>query len=386
MHPISNKKRRKETSRTNHPGILSRIVNINCCGAAFGNMRLEPIALGGIHGKGAWVDGNSGIAYSIPAQPQNVGDSDWYVSVFADCRFGDDGTDRLLFSFPDQTSVQLRGRSHVVYQDAAGSDAAIINLPVTLPEKAWSHLAVQVLNGGYEIEFYLNGLLYHRWTNPIQNLFQMVPGDLSLAKIDGGTEAGFRGWLDEFKVFADSMNPETAANHAGGTIVGFNSDYTGPLTSQANLYPDWAHAEISAFLANQGETTYDYYANWADYSDDGAAHLLNIPVDVVSLRHNILFPEGPIYHDAPRPQSTQNKFCQTCHSTSSLDGLALAALDLDTFSNAADDFRRQPSQQPRQVGGNLPANWLPGSQAGATDLGLSGTHGSFRPSPTPPWR
>ncbi len=343
-------------------------------GAAFGNMRLEPIAMGGIRGRGAWVDGSSGITYSIPAQPQSVGNSDWYVSVFADCRFGDDGTDRLLFSFPDQTSVQLRGRSHVVYKDAAGSDAAIINLPATLPEKAWSHLAVQVLNGGYEIEFYLNGMLYHRWTNPIQNLFQMVPGDLSLAKIDGGSETGFRGWLDEFKVFADSMNPETAANHAGGTIVGFNSDYTGPLTSQSNLYPDWAHAEISAFLANQGEPTFDYYANWADYSDDGAAHLLNIPVDVASLRHNLLFPEGPLYHDAPRPQSTQNKFCLTCHSTASLDGLSLAALELNTFDNAAQDFRRQPSQQPRQVGGNIPANWLPGSPASGIDLGLTGSY------------
>ncbi len=341
-------------------------------GEAFGNMRVEPVALGGIHGKGAWVDGNSGLKYTIAAQPQNIGNSNWYVSVFADCRFNDDGTDRLLFAFPDQTSVQLRGRSHVVYKDAAGGDAAIINLPTTLPDTAWSHLAVQVLNGGYEVEFYLNGLLYHRWTNPIQNLFQMEPGELSLAKIDGGSETGFRGWLDEFKVFASAMNPENAANHAGGTIVGFNSDYTGPLTAESDLYPDWAHEELSAFLSSQGEPTFDYYVNWSDYSDDDAAHLLNIPGDVVSLRGSFLFPEGPLFHDAPRPQSTQNKFCLTCHTGTSLDGLALAALSLDT-SIAALDPRRQPSQQPSQLGGIIPSNWIDGSPPAGADLGLNGT-------------
>lgn len=342
-------------------------------GEAFGNMRVEPVALGGIRGKGAWVDGNSGIKYTISAQPQNVGNSDWYVGVFADCRFADNtGVDRLLFSFPDQTSVSLRGRSYVVYKDATGGDEAIINLPEALPDTGWSHLAVQVLNGGYEVEFYLNGLLYHRWTNPIQNLFQMVPGELSLAKIDGGSGSGFRGWLDEFKVFAHAMNPEVAANHAGGTLVGFDSSYTGPLTSDANLYPDWAHDELSEFLANQGEATFDYYVNWADYSADGAAHLLNIPNNVEGLRHQFLFPEGPLYHDAPRPESRQNKFCLTCHSTSSLDGLALAALSIDRLSSATEDFRRQPSQQPREIGGVIPPAWLDGSPAAGTDLGAFG--------------
>ncbi|MDF1824095.1 MAG: hypothetical protein P1U68_05610 [Verrucomicrobiales bacterium] len=342
-------------------------------GEAFGSMRVEPVALGGICGRGAWVDGNSGIKYTIGAQPQNVGNSDWYIGVFADCRFADStNVDRLLFAFPDQTSVSLRGRSFVVYKDASGNDVAIINLPEALPDTGWSHLAVQVLNGGYEVEFYLNGLLYHRWTNPIQNLFQMVPGELSLAKIDGGSGSGFRGWLDEFKVFAHAMNPEVAANHAGGTLVGFDSSYSGPLTGDADLYPDWAHDELSEFLANQGEATFDYYVNWADYSADGAAHLLNIPNDVEGLRHQFLFPEGPLYHDAPRPESSQNKFCLTCHSTSSFDGLALAALSIDRSSSAAEDFRRQPSQQPREVGGVIPPAWLDGSPVGGTDLGAFG--------------
>ena len=345
---------------------------IPASGLGFGNVRVEPVALGGVHGKGAWMDGSSGIEYAIASQPQDVSESDWYVGAFVDCRFSDDGSDRMLFGFPDQTAVYLRGRSHVVYRNAGGSDVSIIQLPNALPDTGWSHLAVQVLNGGYEVQFFLNGFLYHRWTHPIENLFQMTPGTLSVAKINGGGESGFRGWLDDFKVFAHAMNPETTANQAGGTIVGFNSGGGGSLATQASLYPVWAHDALSAFLASQGQPTYDFYANWHDYTVDDGAHLLNIPAGTTGVRENILFPEGPLFHDAPRPQSIQNAFCLTCHDSSSLEGLSTDALTLDISENAAQDFRRQPSQPLPVISGNIPANWIPGSPSSFTDLGATG--------------
>lgn len=45
------------------------------------------------------------------------------------------------------------------------------------------------------------------------------------------------------------------------------------------------------------------------------------------------FPEGPLYHDAPRPDSTDNKFCLVCHAGNSNEKIKELTVDALRFRN-----------------------------------------------------
>ncbi|MHA3775701.1 hypothetical protein ACXR0O_29655 [Verrucomicrobiota bacterium sgz303538] len=356
-------------------------------GLVVGNGRLEPAASGGVHGKGFSMNGNIGLEFTVVAQPQNVTTKDWYAGLFVDCRFAIDTTERRLLTFPDGTSVRLYGRSQVLYADASGAVIHRISLPVPntaaptsamddlLPDTGWAHLAFQIRDSGTTVEFYLNGIIYNRWDNAYQALFQMVPGKLTVGKVASSTIEGFSGWIDDFKVFAHAMDYESACNHANGSLIGLPSTYTDMWkTKFASRYPSWAHSEISNFLKNNGETTYPLYANFYDYRNDNGAHRDNVPAGTVWLRQSIHFPEGPLFHDRPRPDSETNTFCLTCHHTGANAGLDTAALELDNSWLASADPRRQPSQPPRRLFGRIPAGLVnsTGLPSALTDLGASG--------------
>ncbi|MBV1921808.1 MAG: hypothetical protein KUG73_14110, partial [Pseudomonadales bacterium] len=111
-----------------------------------------------------------------------------------------------------------------------------------------------------------------------------------------------------------------------------------------------------------GRPTFPQYACYFNNTEDYAAHLQNIPTDVTALRESFTFPEGPLYHDAPRPDSLNNQFCLSCHHENGKGGLDLVALKRNVNVLAKYDHRRQPMQPPAKVSGWLPANWLPGSE------------------------
>ena len=362
--------------------------------------RLEPAATGGIHGKGFWMDGSIGLAFTVPvAQPQSLAARDWYAGLFVDCRHLDDTANRVLLTFPDQSAICLNGRSQIQYFRASSSGTThTIPLPAinpnstrfkeVLPQTGWAHLAWQVLTGGTEIEFLVNGLVYDRFVSATP-IFQLaVPGAttdgvLTVGKSTVFTNAGFKGWIDDFKVIARKLDPETACNHAGGTLIGLPAGYTGEHAHFANWFPASTHQAISNRLHNSGETAYAAYANHYDHGKDNGAYLGNLPVGTASLRDAIHFPEGPFYHNAPRPDSTQNQFCITCHSAPSANenthtvafknGLTIEALMLRPV-NAVQDLRRLPSQPPAVITGNV--------IAGMFDF-ITATPGSAAPAPQP---
>jgi len=328
-------------------------------GRVFGGGRLEPAALGGVEGRGFWLDGATGVDYAVPAQFQDVSQADWHAGVYLDCRFSDDGAERLVLGFPDGSRILLRGLSAVIYRDAAGAAVNTIALPQALVQREWRHFGVQIADGGERVAFLLDGFQLNIWqAGPDAGLFQMTPGALSVGKIDGDATPGFLGWIDELNIFADSFNIEVACNLAGGTLVGFAQGQGGSWGAVAAQYPDWVHAAISEALANQGETAYDCYACYHDYSADDAAHLGNLPAGLTPLRHAALFPEGPLFHDASRPDSSFNGFCLDCHHQDGLRGLSLDALTLDAGETATTDPRRQPRQPFRRAFGHIPQNWL----------------------------
>jgi hypothetical protein len=105
--------------------------------------------------------------------------------------------------------------------------------------------------------------------------------------------------------------------------------------------------------------TGEQFACWNDHTTDHAIDAASPPEGTASVRGAILFPEGPLQAGAPRPDSSDNAFCLTCHTDEGAESLHTDALVADPSLLLEDDPRRQPSQPPRRVFGNIPAGWIP---------------------------
>jgi hypothetical protein len=308
--------------------------------------RIEPVALGGVTGKGFWSTGDAGIRYAIPLQSRQLRAHNWYFGIFVDPR--DAGEARALATFPDGSELHIEGRTLVRYV----RDGMVLH-EVTLPvvSSGWMHIALAMREGNREITLLYNGYALDRFTSD-SALFEMVEGDLVIGGPSGDWR-GFRGWLDELRVLAYIPNVEVMCNQANGTLV--TAPAGGTLRAWAEQFPEWAHNEV-ATAAGADDNTFACYHN---YTAEYAAHLRNIPAESRSVREPINFPEGPLRVGAPRPNSSTNSFCLSCHTVTSRGGLSLAALEYRPEVLLEDDRRRQPMQPPRRVFGNIPAGWIP---------------------------
>ncbi len=333
---------------------------------AAGTGRVEPVASGGIKGKGFWLSGQNPIHYDVPAQTKDVLASDWYVGVFVDPR-ASDSEPRVLARFPDGTSIRMRGRAAVDYL----ADGSLLHTVVLPPSEAgWIHLAWRLREGNREVSLFHDGFALDRYA-AAGPLFAVTEGDLAIGA-DDGDAAGYRGWIDELEIFAHAPDLEVACNHAEGTLVALDGGAQPGAEDAA--YPAWAHDAVAAAA---GEAAGGRFACFHDYSRDYAANLANLPAGTRSLRRAIHFPEGPLVASLPRPDSSANAFCRTCHTEHGKGGLSLAALAYDAGTTAENDPRRPPMQPPRRVFGNIPAGWIPagpgpGSPAQATQAPAEG--------------
>lgn len=319
-----------------------------------GTGRSEPVALGGFYGRGFWLSGDNQIRYATPAQPEPIAD-DWYVGLFVDPRTTE-GATRALLSFPDGSSVRLVDRQTLqyVFDERVQHEVALPPHP-----SGFLHLAWHVRRDHRELTLLLDGFPFDRFEAP-RAFFGVDEGELFLGRgpdrRSGARDAGVRGWVDDFKVLAHAVDPEVACNHAGGTLVELSGAV---LAAQAALYPAWAHAEVAAAAARPADGR---YACFHDYSADNAATLANIPAGTTSLRNAIIFPEGPLRAGSPRPDSSDNAFCLSCHSAAGIGSMGLGALEHRPGILLEDDRRRQPHQPPRRVFGNIPAGWIPAGE------------------------
>ncbi len=327
--------------------------------------RLEPAALGGIRGKGFWLNGENRVDYDIPAQPRDVRDHDWYVGIFVDPRVPE-GSLRELLRFPDGTAVWLLGSTQLQYR-ADGAVLHTIVLPEPAGDSGWIHLGWNLRDENRDVHFFHDGYAFDRFTSE-RSLFVLEPGVLRIGNGDDPAE-GFRGWIDDFKIFAQTSTREIACNHAYGTLIGIAGE--GPWSDVAGRYPAAEHEALSAILAGYERPGFERYACYHDHGGDQTAHARNVPAEAEGIREALNFPEGPLRHGVPRPDSSANAFCLSCHHAGGVMGLGLDALTYRPEWTAETDPRRQPLQALRRVFGNVPAGWIPagdgaGSPAEAT--------------------
>lgn len=80
-----------------------------------------------------------------------------------------------------------------------------------------------------------------------------------------------------------------------------------------------------------------------------------LPTGVISLRSSLNFNEGPLRFGVPRPDSRNNRFCLSCHTSNDpVPALNTQALGPLVGVPLEDDVRRQPFQPPPRFRGHLP--------------------------------
>lgn len=332
--------------------------NIPEYGALVGG-RIEPVANGGIKGKGLWMDGQkTRIEYDVPMQPSDVLNHDWYISLFIDPRGLGNGR-KTLIQFPDNSEISISNNNQsLLFLDQEGGLIHQATLPNPLVDENWTHLAFQISNQNTEIMSFHNGYAFDLFNTTEANsnaLFKLTVGTLKVGN-KADNNSGFKGWMDDFKIFTQKTDYESVCNSANGTLVGV-TESNAYWFNWSSLYPVTSHQRISDELSTNRKQTFNKYACYHNYNSDYASHLQNIPDNVVSIRELMTFPEGPIFTNAPRPDSSQNAFCLSCHTPTSKKGLNTAALEAISVW-AIDDPRRTPMQPAPLVYGNIPSDWM----------------------------
>lgn len=328
-------------------------------GAVEGPGRAEPVALGGIFGRGLWLTGQNRLTYAIPAQPRNLS-GPWFTSLFIDARFPNDTAERRVLTYPDGSFVALQGKDALALYDVGERLLTTVALPsaLSLRGNGWHHLGLR--RGGGTLTLFVDGYPLQQMTLPNPAPFGFTPGTFTIGKVaSDAARLGVRGWLDEVRVFNEVVSPEVACNHAHGTLVSLGASAPADLQALASAYPPASHSLINSSLPKAMRAA--TYACVHDYSGDYRISVATLPAGTTSLRQTLLQPKG-LHFDEPRPDETANAFCLTCHVDTAGRGPSLspAALALDPSHTMASDPRRQPMQPPALVFGNVPAGYAGG--------------------------
>ena len=165
-------------------GAANNIQNSSCThvydvppyGRIHGPGRIEPVAIGGVRGRGMWFYEDVALEYEIPdsALNQALATSDsWYVGFFIEPHFPDvapnraptDDDRRRLLTFPDGSRVDVVGLRRLVFSTA--DDVETIELPYPLVRDAFAHLGFRFRHGPRagesrltRLEFFRDGMLH----------------------------------------------------------------------------------------------------------------------------------------------------------------------------------------------------------------------------------
>lgn len=371
----------------------SDFIKVPQYGKPIGNVRVEPIAKGGIYGKGVWLKPDSGIEYRIPNQTTTyhpLTGHPWYVGTFLDVResYATTATavEKRLFSLSSGAAVLLGRAStsgntiaydRVVLKDLIrGRFLGVfwLNDTLKLRNSKWYHIGLEFFPARLP-ELYINGFRVGKITkatgvmdSELYNFF--TPSSNSSVYLGSNTSIannGIQGWFDEFRMVARSPSLEEKCNYARGTLTQVN-DHSNWL-NVANAYSDESHQMVTAVTGRTNKKFVCYvrygHVSYSMTKQDSHAHLKNIPMGLESVREQALIRSRVLKFNEPRPDYSRNNFCLSCHVPQYASGTTLSQEELDTRAlerrdnfTAQNDLRRQPQQPPRWIRGVIPANYF----------------------------
>lgn len=214
---------------------------------------------------------------------------------------------------------------------------------------------------GATVSLFLDGYLFNTlsFTNG-RKLMNVMPRLGGVFRVGlGGT--GVKGWIDEVKVFARALDPESVCNQGRGTLARMTSNTDPTWWTIAGQYA--THAVLRTLLGDGAGTK---YVCVHDYADPDRALMATLPTGSSSVRGQVL--ALPALHAAtPRPDSSANTFCQSCHVADAFapPSLTSAALIANPALAAQDDPRRQPMQTPPRIFGNVPLDFFHAANPGS---------------------
>ena len=320
------------------------------------NGRLEPVAQGGIEGKGLWMNGsNTNVRFPVT---RAVSNQPMLISIFIAPYYegnDDPNAKKQLFAFPDQTRVFV-SKNNITFTSSSGNKTVNFPSGLVLNSKTWTHLAIQTTGNHKKLKVFLNGMVV------AANI--QLPGTPSVLKLTStgnlylGGNNSFKGWVDDFKILMDTPRSEVVCNLAYGSLYALKNAAPSKYVNQANKYPQVAHNQVNNSLStgfrSQLETQrYICKTDYTSYQGTLSAkvhdtnHLQSVRDDILFRYNDTL--DGTPHWNLKRADLTGNGFCLSCHTDSSpVRGLKLNALNAGS-NCATNDSRRQPMQPPKKA-------------------------------------
>lgn len=375
-----------------------------------GGARVEPLALGGVLGKGLYLDGQNDfldVGYPIDASR-----SQWYLGLWLDSHDRSAGSlPRTVFFFSDGSWIGLeqsddsngaRTFSLVAYN---GPSRTLRKLAIgsVVRNDEYFHLGVKVGFGARSrvLNFFINGTPVGSLSfaladvnsdpafgKPGFNVMHdsmnngwtwMAIGDPGPAFVPGQLRSSFKGWIDELRVYAlDDENIESEwmnefiCNTALGTLVDIAeragetiTPALSALRTRASSYPAPPTAICEQLKLETSSSPLDFPHQYGRSLCIDRVHKnprSDPSLAARCLRATKLEVSGrALAAEAPRPDSSTVPFCLSCHhSEAKIAGLLPAALGPSSLSRWWDP-RRQPLDRPAVLSGSAPS-WLTATQ------------------------
>jgi hypothetical protein len=359
-------------------------------GAVAGNVRIEPVAGGGIKGKGFYLRPNSSVTYDYsndcanpagaPCLNRNVAPgADWYVGLALASTTPSTTSKATLITWADGARVDLLNGQVLRLFEGSGAQLGDVTIPTTqLNGYGYAHIGF-VKQRNQRLTVLINGMPLAQFKGV--KTFGMNSSRASSSIVLGGGQ--FSGWIDEFKVVSNrtyasnanvmgqmsmdalGFNPEVLCNYAGGTL--FVASSGALFNSSASYQQLFAISEVGRLLGKAGKALVSgqRVACHVNYGDELGASHRDVVAGAVSVRSLVLTPEGQLAVNRPRPDTQANAFCSSCHTLAptlwrplSVQALvSSSALAHGQTLNMWQDSRRQPLQRPRYIfGNNSPSN------------------------------